>query len=706
MSRLEFRVPLALPRPRSATLMAAIAAATLAITGQIAPWALALATLGLGAVALNGDSSAAWRRSALLLNAGLAACVAIAIALWVRGALAIVALAHFAVLAETLQLLDARPRRSEFLLVALAVFEVTMAANLTDSAWYPLLLVAFTVCCVWTLVVHTLRAEALEAGELGAAQRLLTASLWRTTLIASLVSVAFSALLFPILPRIRSGAIFDRSSVGGGSSAGFSDRVELGDIGRIRLDASIALRVETVEGSVQPATARYWRGLAFDHFDGRRWSIGTFLPEPIAGDPEIGIDLGGPRKGERLVQRITREPVNPGVVFAAGQPTLLRGAIGRLVRDANGSLIAYATADKRAIYQVVTRHLAPDLASDRAEEPRLSEGRYLQLPALDPRAVALAREITAGAESDASRAAALERWLREHGRYTDAPPTIAEGRAPIEQFLLDRTEGHCEYFASALVVMLRSLGIPARVVNGYAGGHENTLGGFVEVSQSDAHAWVEVHYDRAGWVAYDPTPADLRLASSAALREMSGISDLASALELWWFRNVVDFDRGTQARALRDLWMRWNRWRAAQRGDAPSRALADRSPDDANDGDGLPWRWIALAGALAFGLAHVLRRGRAGARSGELPRDYARALRLLRRRGLARAPATSARAFAGEVAARIPESGAAAFRALTEAYLAERFGGAAARSCASEVAQLRASLRASRRSLPDARGRN
>jgi len=693
VSRLEFREPLALPRPRAATLMAAIAALTLAITGQMEPFALALATLGIGYAALRGESHAGWRRNALVLNAGLAICVAAGIALWARGALAIVALAHFAVLAETLQLLDARPRRSEFLLVALAVFEVTMAANLTDSAWYPLLLIAFTVCCVWTLVVHTLRAEALEAGELGAAQRILTVGLWRTTLLASLVSVAFSTLLFPILPRIRSGAIFDRSFGGGGASAGFSDRVELGDIGRIRQDASVALRVETVEGDTLPAAARYWRGLAFDHFDGRRWSIGRFLPEPIYGDPEIGVDLGGSRKGERLVQRITREPVNPGVVFSAGAPTLVRGAIGRLMRDANGSLIAYATTDKRAIYQVVTRSIPHDLPNDRSESPRASEGRYLQLPPLDPRVAALAHEITARATSDAERAAALERWLQEHGRYTDAPPQIAEGRAPIDQFLLSRTEGHCEYFASAHVVMLRSLGIPARVVNGYAGGHENTLGGFVEVSQSDAHAWVEVHYDDAGWVAYDPTPADLRLAGADALRGLSSISDLASALELWWFRNVVDFDRGTQARALRDLWMRWNRWRAAQRGEAPPPPLQS---EDSSDAPSLPWRWLALGAALAFAVARVLRR-RGAAEGAELPRDYRRALALLRRRGLVRTPATSARAFASEVAMRIPEPGAWAFRVLTEAYLAQRFGGTPAQSGTRELARLRDTLREAKR---------
>ena len=90
---------------------------------------------------------------------------ALGVALWVRGAYATVALAHFAVLTQALQLLDARPRKSEFLLVALALFQVVLAANLTDSLLFPPLLVVFAVTAVWTLMVHTLRAEAIEAGE-------------------------------------------------------------------------------------------------------------------------------------------------------------------------------------------------------------------------------------------------------------------------------------------------------------------------------------------------------------------------------------------------------------------------------------------------------------------------------------------------------------------------------------------------------------
>jgi hypothetical protein len=265
---------------------------------------------------------------------------------------------------------------------------------------------------------------------------------------------------------------------------------------------------------------------------------------------------------------------------------------------------------------------------------------------------------------------------------------VREGVSPVEQFLLERTEGHCEYFASAHAVLLRSLGIPARVVNGYAGGHENAVGNFIEVTNADAHAWVEVHFENAGWAPVDPTPATLRIASADAERGGS-LADLASALELWWFGNVVDFDRGHQARALRALWMRWNEWRAEQRrGEAES---APSPAGDSRESKPLPWRWIGALALAAFTAWKL--RGLGWTRGPALPRDYAQALRLLRRRGLVRGEATSARAFASEVAARVPADGAAAFGALTEAYLAERFGGESARSGAESLARLRESLK-------------
>ena len=208
MSRTKFRESIDLPRPAAAIAMVATASATLAITGQVATWAVALAAVGIAAAALLREDPRGWQRSGLVLNGSIGTIMIASAWLFARGELAVVALAHFAILTQALQLLDARPRRSEFLLVALSLFQVILVANLTDSVFYPPLLAVFTLATVWTLMVHTLRAEALEAGEPEAARRAISGGLLRITLIACLLSVLLALLLFPVLPRIRSGVLF------------------------------------------------------------------------------------------------------------------------------------------------------------------------------------------------------------------------------------------------------------------------------------------------------------------------------------------------------------------------------------------------------------------------------------------------------------------------------------------------------------------
>jgi transglutaminase-like putative cysteine protease len=693
MTRRAFREPIASARPGAALAMVALATGTLAVTGQIDPWALAAATVALLVAARFREQPRGWQRSAWVLNGGLAAVVGLSVALWARGELAAVALAHFAVLAQSLQLLDARPRRSEFLLVALSLFQVILAANLTDSAVFPILLVAFTVATVWTLLVHTLRAEALEAGQPEEASRALTGGLRRTITIASLACVALAILLFPLLPRLRGGAFLAGGIGPGLAVSGFSDRVELGDLGRIRFDPQIALRVETVEGADPGPEDRYLRGLAFDEFDGRRWSVTPPTRNRVPGDPEIGVALSGPKRGVRLVQRVVRERIDSGVLFSTGSPVAIRGPLGRLEQDASGALYAHHTAGSRVDYAVESRTLQePPAATERALPP--GEGRtHLDLPRLSPGVSALARGVTAHVENDRQKAEALERFLRERGRYSDSPPRTdpSDPRSPVEVFLEGGMAGHCEYFATAMAVLARSVGLPARIVNGFAGGEENILGGFVEYAQSDAHAWVEIHFERSGWVRYDPTPPDLRLAGAAALRGQRGLAQLASAVELWWFRNVVDFDRGRQMNALRSLWRTWHDWRGRtgeNRRRTPSR-LEEPAPFSLPP---LPL-WLGGASALAGAVAVLLGlRARRGTTS--LPPFYDEALRLLAARGLVRAPAATARGFAAEAARVLPSRGAAAFGALTEAYLQQRFSHRPAQSAREALRALRESLRA------------
>jgi hypothetical protein len=413
------------PRPASAWLLVGVASATLWITGQLQPWAIAVQLAAILASFARRRSPLACQRSPVALNLAMAAIVVAAIAAAPPGGPATIPLAHFAALTQGLQLLDARPRRTEFMLVTLALFQVILASNLTDSVLFTPLLAAFLLASVWTLLVHTLRSEAIEAGDPHSVTRAITPGLLRTTLLASGLSLVLALALFAVLPRLRSSVVTAPGLSSPLATAGFSESIVVGTLGRIRQDRRTALRVETLEGRPPDPGAAYWRGLAFDEFDGRSWSITPPGRTAIPGSPELGLSFGRDPDEANLVQRIVREPVEGGVLFGVGEVHRLRVTARRLERDTSGGLYAARPSEARVRYTIATQRHSwrdEDLRRDVAIPPRRNGERYLQLPELSQAIGALAREIARDAATDADRVRALESYLLRNGRYTDDPP--------------------------------------------------------------------------------------------------------------------------------------------------------------------------------------------------------------------------------------------------------------------------------------------
>jgi transglutaminase-like putative cysteine protease len=697
MSRRQFRATVE-ERPASAWVLVTVASAMLWVTEQLQAWVIVVQVASILLSLARRTKPYRWQASPIALNVGMFGIAGTTILLALDGNPAAISLAHFASLSQGLQLLDSRPRKSEFLLVTLSLFQVILASNLTDTLLFPPLLIAFVFSAVWTLLIHTLRSEAIEAGDAGAASAAITPGLRRMTIFASAAAILLALVLFAFLPRMRTSML--KTGFGRGNAvAGFSNRVELGTIGRIRSDRTVVLRVETLEGQAPEVQDAYWRGLAFDSFDGRSWAITPNRRTARPGSVKFGLAIGRGPDAADLVQRIVREPVAGGVLFGAGLPRYVSGALLHVESDVNGGLYDPFQNEQRIRYTIETEsnpRKEQELSHDRAVPPPEGHGRYLALPDFAPAVHALAGSITAGQTTDATRAAAIEAHLRGHGRYTDTPPPMGtkDGPSPIEEFLLGALAGHCEYFASGMVVLARQSGLPSRLVNGFAGGRVNPLGGFVELSRSDAHAWVEIHYEDAGWVRYDPTPPDLRLRGMAALSFMEHLTALGSTIELWWFQRVVDFDSSDQIAAMKTAFAVWRKFRQPSEGQGRDRSdfLADLHIQDSALGKTI----IGSAAAVALtGLLLVRSRRRRDSRA--LPESYRRALALLARRGFVRPASETARGFVAEVEASTSLDAGRALAVITEAYLAERFGSALRKDVSPQLDALQTALREGRK---------
>jgi hypothetical protein len=166
---------------------------------------------------------------------------------------------------------------------------------------------------------------------------------------------------------------------------------------------------------------------------------------------------------------------------------------------------------------------------------------YLQLPRLDPRIPALAEQITAQADNNYDRARAMEGYLQTHYGYTlQLSRTVSHD--PLAEFLFERRRGHCEYFASSMAIMLRTLRIPSRVVNGFRMGEFNDLTSQYLVRESDAHSWVEAYFPGYGWVSFDPTPAG----GPDGSRGWKRLRLYADALASFWREWVFNYDLSHQ----------------------------------------------------------------------------------------------------------------------------------------------------------------
>lgn len=297
-----------------------------------------------------------------------------------------------------------------------------------------------------------------------------------------------------------------------------------------------------------------WRGVTLDSFNGRRWfnDNADRISLPAEGYQRFVFpppDGWEHRPHRPLRYRVLRAALSTDVLFAATEPRELSG-LHMLNMDETGSLHNPQNLSVPFAYDVVTDAGLPsarDLRTTSAQYPEQVRLVYLRLPhTMDPRVAELARTVTASAANNYDRAMAIQSYLRSNFQYTLDPPSI-EPADPVGSFLFLSKSGYCEYFAAAMAVMLRTLGVPSRLVNGFQTGTYNRIGKDFVVRARDAHSWVDVYFAGYGWIPFDPTPADPHPVIPG---EWDDYLDTAA---LFWNEWIINYDFGHQVQLAREV---------------------------------------------------------------------------------------------------------------------------------------------------------
>jgi len=493
------------------------------------------------------------------------------------GRLGVAALAHLIVFLSAVKLLQLKKDRDWVFLYLVSFFEVLLAAGLSFSPVFMGTLTLYLLCGLSTIISFEIqksrRAIAVAETHLlvppdsrifkNAARRnrkegRINVETGRLPLVALFLLILIFVLalpLFLVAPR-SAGAAFSRSGSALSNFTGFSDSVMLGELGNLKRDDAIVMHVRIEDP--QPNVDIRWRGVALDEFTGRGWkkssevrrSENEVKRSPKNQEGPGFFPLGTTAALNRLTtQTVFLEPIDSPVLFAASRPVAIQGDFPKLVVDGEGSVQLARSESARTMYTALSEMTQPDaglLRQDSQRDP-VTYRRYSELPkTLDPRISALTNAVmvNAHASNRYDFAKAIEAHLRQDYGYS--LQMTAGGSDPLADFLFNVKAGHCEYFSTAMAVMLRTRNIPARVVNGFLQGEFNEASGAYTVRQSDAHSWVEVYFpESSSWVTFDPTPSVGReVPARTGLAAQLG--KYAQAFELIWFQYVIGYDKQEQ----------------------------------------------------------------------------------------------------------------------------------------------------------------
>jgi transglutaminase-like putative cysteine protease len=618
----------------------------------------------------------------------------------------LLAAVHFLIFVSIVRFYSAVTDRDALFLSMLSFASILAAAVLTVDTTFLILFFIFLLFGISTFVGMELRRGALGAVSPPLhlhteRDRKLNRALSLSALSVACGSIMIGGVLFFFFPRFSAGYL-GRASFNPSLMSGFTENVELGQIGEIKKNSAVVMRVQT--GKPIGYDRLRWRGIALTSFDGRRWSTPEHNAQKLQPDNDGWIRTAEvPHKTDspkpEMIYTVYLEPLATDAIFVPGKVISLKGnfngensnsfaAIRRtyIFRDSTDTLLNPFHNYSAIRYAGFSLLLPMDATKLRAASTEYSidiASTYLQLPhELDPRIPELAKQITKNARTPFDKSLAIESYLRNRFTYT-LNLTGKPGDDPLAHFLFETRAGHCEYFASAMTIMLRTLGIPTREVNGFLPGEYNDLGGDYIVRASDAHSWVEVYFPGLDWQTFDPTPAAPENESGFLTR----LGQYADWMEITWSEWVIGYDFAHQMvmaqslqRSSRDFSDSLRAWYARQQ------LRGRRWMKSWHNGPGvlIPLTVLAFLILLRFdALTAILRRLWLSwqLRSPKTARSnpqlasglYAELLRVLARRGLKRDMSQTPLEFAAAVNA---PNLAPPVREFTQLYAHARFGDA------------------------------
>lgn len=520
-------------------LAAGAAFASMAVSGELPIWCVAIFGAAL-AIALTGRRPLAGHATlsalALLLAAG-----GLFLSVFAGRFDLVIAASAFAGLLTAQRMTSEPVPATDNQVHLTSLLMVSGGAALSGDLLFGLCLAAFAVC-----IALSLGLGVLDGGERDQADLKVRPAL-RQIAVGATFAVIGGLLFFALFPRLSWNVAARRMARGlGGTTTGLSTKIQLGTTGgTIKTTSRVVARVQLTPDPGDEKLDRYFIASHLSDFDGRSWD------GPTAGEaPRAALNLIG-QKPRMLVQRYELlagygQPIALALEHPAAfmHATVMRSTgstPNATFQRIPGREVRFALPGNGYAYTVwSSNRVAPATEEERAAALKLP-------PNLDPRVEQLARQVI-GTEKDPARIAQkLEAHLKSNYQYTlELPGPVQD---PLADFLFNRKAGHCEFFATALAIMLRSVGIPARVTVGFFGGMRS--GDQYVLRAGDAHAWTEALTDGQGFVRYDATPESGRGAQGTPFSTL--VTDLYERVESWWSRTVVDYSLRDQVDFLRRM---------------------------------------------------------------------------------------------------------------------------------------------------------